>query len=152
MLTFGWDFEIDAWSRFWRWNLIKTCVRTCDLTLRSYFGKTLNPRVRCAFGNVYLNQPKPLFTPEPTHLPMAYKLVWQKKEITLWLLFQCASRNVRLTGRERTCGPNHSTAFLPRFGLTVDFVFRFMFALQVWIIKPTLHPYLLLGIQRDHHL
>ena len=73
-------------------------------------------------------------TPEHTHLPIAYKLVWQKKKITLWLLFQCASRNVRLTGRERTCGPNHSTAFLPRFGLTVDFIFWFMFALKVWII------------------
>ena len=96
--------------------------------------------------------PKPLFTPEHTHLPKAYKLVWQKKKITLWLLFQCASRNVRLTGRERTCGPSHSTAFLPRFGLTVDFIFWFMFALKVWIIKLALHPYLLLGIHRDHHL
>ena len=34
---FGWDFEVDAWSRFWRWNLIKICVWTCDMisTLRS---------------------------------------------------------------------------------------------------------------------
>ena len=30
-LMFGWDFEVDAWSRFWRWNLIKICVRTCDM-------------------------------------------------------------------------------------------------------------------------
>ena len=29
-LMFGWDFEDDAWSRFWRWNLIKICVWTCD--------------------------------------------------------------------------------------------------------------------------
>ena len=29
-LMFGWDFEVDAWSRFWRWNLIKICVWTCD--------------------------------------------------------------------------------------------------------------------------
>ena len=28
---FGWDFEVDAWSRFWRWNLIKICVWTCDM-------------------------------------------------------------------------------------------------------------------------
>ena len=91
-------------------------------------------------------------TPEHTHLPIAYKLVWQKKKITLWLLFQCASRNVRLTGRERTCGPSHSTAFLPRFGLTVDFIFWFMFALKVWILKLALHPYLLFSIHRDHHL
>ena len=35
MLMFGWDFEVDAWLRFWRWNLIKICV----VTYRSYFGK-----------------------------------------------------------------------------------------------------------------
>ena len=33
MLIFGWDFEVGAWSRFWRW-LIKTCVRTCDIWLK----------------------------------------------------------------------------------------------------------------------
>ena len=27
MLMLGWDFEVDAWSRFWRWNLIKICVQ-----------------------------------------------------------------------------------------------------------------------------
>ena len=34
---FGWDFEADAWSRFWRWNLIEICFWTCDKnsTLRS---------------------------------------------------------------------------------------------------------------------
>ena len=138
-LNFYSDSEHKVWSRFRNWS-------TGEI-LKLKFGQYF-----FAFGNVYLNQPKPLITPEHTHLPKAYKLVWQKKKITLWLLFQWASRNVRLTGRERTCGPNHSTAFLPRFGLTVDFVFRFMFALKVWIIKPTLHPYLLLGIQRDHHL
>ena len=33
----GWDFEVDAYSRFWRWHLIKICVWTCDMnsTLRS---------------------------------------------------------------------------------------------------------------------
>ena len=36
---FVWDFEVDAWSRFWRWNLIKICVWTCDTTSRSYFGE-----------------------------------------------------------------------------------------------------------------
>ena len=34
---FGWDFEVNAWSRFWRWNLIEICVKTCDMTLISYF-------------------------------------------------------------------------------------------------------------------
>ena len=28
---FGQDFEVDAWSRFWRWNMIKICVWTCDM-------------------------------------------------------------------------------------------------------------------------
>ena len=38
-LMFGWDFEVDAWSRFWRWNLIKICVWIRDMTSRCYFGK-----------------------------------------------------------------------------------------------------------------
>ena len=29
-LMFGWDFEVDTWSRFLRWNLNKIYVRTCD--------------------------------------------------------------------------------------------------------------------------
>ena len=32
MLMFGWDFEENALSRFWRWSLIKICVWTCDMT------------------------------------------------------------------------------------------------------------------------
>ena len=32
-LMFSQDFEVDAWSRFWRWNLIKICVWTCNMTL-----------------------------------------------------------------------------------------------------------------------
>ena len=39
MSMFSWDFEVDSWLRFWRWNLSKLCVRTHDMTLRSYFGK-----------------------------------------------------------------------------------------------------------------
>ena len=34
MVMFGWDFEVDARSRFWR-CLIKICVWTCDMTQRS---------------------------------------------------------------------------------------------------------------------
>ena len=30
---FGWDFKVDAWSRFWRGNLIKICVRTTQPVL-----------------------------------------------------------------------------------------------------------------------
>ena len=33
------DFEVGAWSIFWRWNLIKFCVWTCDMTKKSYFCK-----------------------------------------------------------------------------------------------------------------
>ena len=39
MSMFGWDFEVDSWSRFWRWNLSKLFVRTHDMTSRSYFGE-----------------------------------------------------------------------------------------------------------------
>ena len=35
---FAWNFEVDAWSRFWRWNLIKICVWIRDMTSRCYFG------------------------------------------------------------------------------------------------------------------
>ena len=31
MFMFGWDFEVDTCSRFWRWNMIKICVRTCSM-------------------------------------------------------------------------------------------------------------------------
>ena len=44
-LMFDWDFEVDAWSKFWRWNLLKICVWTCDMTKTSYFGK-LNSTLR----------------------------------------------------------------------------------------------------------
>ena len=36
---FGWNFEINTWSRFWRWSLTKICVWTCDMTPIGYFGK-----------------------------------------------------------------------------------------------------------------
>ena len=31
MFMFGWDFEVDTCSWFWRWNLIQICVRICDM-------------------------------------------------------------------------------------------------------------------------
>ena len=32
MLMFGWDFEVNAYSRFWNWNLIKICeLWTCNM-------------------------------------------------------------------------------------------------------------------------
>ena len=40
-MMIGWDFEVSAWLKFWRWNLIKICVWTClnfgkqNSTLRS---------------------------------------------------------------------------------------------------------------------
>ena len=42
-LLFGWDFEVDAWSRLWRWNLIMICERTCNKTKRSYFESRTQP-------------------------------------------------------------------------------------------------------------
>ena len=32
VVMFGVDFEVNAWSRFWRWSLNKICVWTCDMT------------------------------------------------------------------------------------------------------------------------
>ena len=32
-------FLVDALLRFWRWNVIRICVWTCDMTSRNYFGK-----------------------------------------------------------------------------------------------------------------
>ena len=31
ILMFGWDFEVSAYSRFWNWNFIKICARSCDI-------------------------------------------------------------------------------------------------------------------------
>ena len=31
MRLIGWDFEVDGWSRFWRWNMTRICVWTCDV-------------------------------------------------------------------------------------------------------------------------
>ena len=42
MSMFSWDFEVVSWLRFWRWNLSKLCVRTHDMTSRSYFGKMIS--------------------------------------------------------------------------------------------------------------
>ena len=39
MSMFSWDFEVDSLLRFWRWNSSKLCVRTHDMTSRSYFCK-----------------------------------------------------------------------------------------------------------------
>ena len=44
---FGWDFEDDAWSRFWRWNLIKICVWTCDKN--STFGSVVPLAMFCFY-------------------------------------------------------------------------------------------------------
>ena len=50
-LMFGWDFEVDAWSRFLRWNLIKICIWTCDMN------STLGSVVPLAmFGNTIGNK------------------------------------------------------------------------------------------------
>ena len=51
---FGWDFEENAWSRFWRWSLIKICVWTCDMTQFFTLERWTQPSgVHCAFGNVF---------------------------------------------------------------------------------------------------
>ena len=46
---FGWDFEVDAQPRFGNFTMFKIC-ELWTVILRY----ELNPRIRCAFGNVYL--------------------------------------------------------------------------------------------------
>ena len=67
MLMFGWDFEVSAWSIFWR-CLIKICERTCDLTKRSYFEKQ-----NSALGSV-------------VPLAMFLNIVQNCENIQLWIL------------------------------------------------------------------
>ena len=47
----GWDFEVGAWSRFWKWKLIKICVRTTQpsgpLCLWQCFFDELQPERKC---------------------------------------------------------------------------------------------------------
>ena len=53
MLMFGWDFEINAWSRFWYCNMFKIFELWIEILWYE-----LNPRVRCAFGNVFCQEAK----------------------------------------------------------------------------------------------
>ena len=83
MSMFSWDFEVDSWLRFWRWNLSKLCVRTHDMTSRSYFGKmnsTLGSVVPLAMfvyvfycKNVFLSSTSSLiFTQGTSSAPMPW--------------------------------------------------------------------------------
>ena len=45
MLMFGWDFEVNAKSRFRNWSFVKNCVRTC------YMNSTLGSVVPLAMFN-----------------------------------------------------------------------------------------------------
>ena len=49
MLMFGWDFEVNAWSRFWNCYMFKICELWTVILWYE-----LNPRVGCAFGNVII--------------------------------------------------------------------------------------------------
>ena len=50
-LNFAQDYEANVLSMFWSWVLMNLCY---DLWV-VYLVKTLNPLVRCAFGNVCFN-------------------------------------------------------------------------------------------------
>ena len=58
ILMFGWNFEVNAWSRFWRRNLIMICDWIVIWPIRLLWLDELNPWVRCAFGNVLSLQPR----------------------------------------------------------------------------------------------
>ena len=56
MLIFGWGFEVAAWTED-EWNLIKICLRACDMIKRSYFGNqssTLGSVVPLALFYIYI--------------------------------------------------------------------------------------------------
>ena len=50
---FGWDFEDYAWSRFWRWDLIRIFVWTCHMnsTLGSVVPLAMFHTMRSQVGN-----------------------------------------------------------------------------------------------------
>ena len=57
MLIIGCGFEA-AWSRLWRWNLIKICLRTCYMTFKEVTLVTrTQPLGPFTFGNVFLLNP-----------------------------------------------------------------------------------------------
>ena len=96
-LMFRWNFEVDAWSRFWRCNLIKIFVWTCDMnsTLGSVVplamflvrteGALRRPMIRdvplyqfCSFSTFFK---MPLTPPPPP--PFVFN-VWQIPILTDW--------------------------------------------------------------------
>ena len=47
--------EADVWLRFWSWCLVEILKMKFDQDLCLNLWYELNPRVRCAFGNVFIN-------------------------------------------------------------------------------------------------
>ena len=95
MMIFDWGFEDAASSRLWRWNLIKICLRTCDVIKKSYFGKqnsTLGSVVPLAMFSLFNTVPKshPLMFWPPTINNSVVRwtgLPWEILVIFLWEIF-----------------------------------------------------------------
>ena len=49
--------EADVWLRFWNWCLVEILKMKFDQDLCLNLWYELNPRVRCAFGNVFFRAP-----------------------------------------------------------------------------------------------
>ena len=53
ILKFKFSRDADVWLKFWSWCLVEILKMKFDQDLFSNLWYELNPRVRCAFGNVY---------------------------------------------------------------------------------------------------
>ena len=115
-MTFGWDFEVNAWSRFWRWNLIKICVWTCDMTYtctQVTLVSWTQPSGPLCLWQVF--QPKPFMKryqlvykevtnwAVPFHSVLKNIFIFNKKAFGFSVQFQLYKYNVRCPGVPRWC-------------------------------------------------
>ena len=73
-------FEHKVWSRFWSLCLVKILKMKFDQDLCLNLWYELNPRVRCAFGDVFIKEHPWLifFPPTPSH---SYQKLYQIKSV-----------------------------------------------------------------------
>ena len=91
-------FFVDAYSRFWRWNVIKIYVWTSDMTSRSYFVK-----MNSILGSVV---PLAMFFWLPVHNQKSFLVLFQRGQKTElskdiyalkhWFIFANTFRNQQL--------------------------------------------------------
>ena len=114
MLTFCWNFEVDAWSRFWRWNLIKNCVWTCDMNSTLGSVVPLAMFVYVAGCGLKVNDLKPFIYPHKN--PLKNKntnfLVQSKKHYTCVYVAGCGSKVNKKQSRNSISASTTSTQLM----------------------------------------